>query len=73
MSLLRRIWPTIPRPGEQVEIHQHNRLLAAGTVVAADAKTVTIASRKGLIDLDTNALRRGIHDGSIVVRRMGEG
>lgn len=71
MSLLQRIQASrMPQPGETVEIYQHNRLLAAGVVVAADAHTITIAGRRGLIDLDTTEVRRGLHDGSVVVKRF---
>jgi hypothetical protein len=70
MSLLRRIEGSrLPRPGETVEVYQLNRLLAAGTVVAADAQTITIAGVRGLIDLDTEEVRRGLRDGSIEVKR----
>lgn len=70
MSLLRRIeWGMMPRPGENVEIFQHQRLLASGVVVAADAHTVTIAGGGGLVDLDTTELRRGLNDGTIIVKR----
>jgi hypothetical protein len=70
MSLLRRLqWGMMPRPGENVAIYQHERLIAAGVVIAADAKTVTIAGVNGLIDLDTTELRRGLNDGSIIIKR----
>lgn len=59
----------MPRPGETVEIYQFNRLLAAGVVVVADSQMVSVAGAMGLIDLDTTELRRGLHDGSIVVKR----
>jgi hypothetical protein len=73
MSLLRRLERgMMPRPGENVEIFQHNRLIASGIVVAADAHTVTVAGAHGLIDLDTTELRRGLHDGSIIVKRRRE-
>lgn len=70
MSLLQRLNASrMPRPGEHVEIYQHNRLLAQGVVVAVDGHTVSIAGPSGLVDLDTNELRRGLHDGSITVKR----
>jgi len=70
MSLLRRLqWGMMPRPGENVEVYQHERLIAAGTVIASDAKTITIAGSDGLVDLDTTELRRGLNDGSIIVKR----
>lgn len=70
MSLLQRLNASrMPRPGENVEVYQHNKLLAQGVVVAADVQTVSIAGPGGLIDLDTTELRRGLHDGSIVVKR----
>lgn len=59
----------MPRPGEQVQIFQHHRLLAAGVVVSSDSQTVTVAGDRGLIDLDTEELRRGLYDGSIVIQR----
>ncbi len=70
MSLLRRIeWGMMPRPGETVEIFQHQRLLAEGLVITVDTRTITIASPDGLVDLDTTELRRGLKDGSIIVKR----
>lgn len=70
MSLLRRLkWGMMPRPGEHVEVYQHERMIAAGVVVASDAHTVTIAGGAGLVDLDTTELRRGLHDGTITVKR----
>lgn len=70
MSLLQRIeWGMMPRPGETVEIFQHERLLAEGLVITVDSTSVTIASPGGLVDLDTTELRRGLKDGSIIVKR----
>lgn len=70
MGLLKRLeWGMMPRPGENVEIYQHQRLVAEGTVITVDAHTVTIAGPGGLIDLDTTELRRGLNDGSIIVKR----
>jgi hypothetical protein len=70
MSLLERIRGyRLPRPGETVQVYQHHRLIASGVVVAVDAETVSIASDKGLIDLDTTELRRGLADGSIEIKR----
>lgn len=59
----------MPQPGETVEIYQQRHLLASGFVVSVDHKTVTIAGPGGLIDLDTTALRRGLNDGSIIIKR----
>ena len=73
MSLLRRIdQGRMPHPGETVQIYQHNRLLAAGVVIAVDSSTVSIAGNQGLIDLDTAELRRGLSDGTITVERSYE-
>lgn len=70
MSLLRRLRErNMPRPGEDVAIYQNNHLLAAGKVIAVDNSTVTIAADDGLVDLDTEQVRRGIHDGSIEIKR----
>lgn len=72
MSLLRRLESRMmPRPGEDVDVFQHEQMIASGVVVASDSKTVTIASMRGLIDLDTTELRRGLNDGSISVKRRG--
>lgn len=74
MSLLQRFGANrMPRPGEVVEVYQHNRLLARGTVIAVDRQTVSIAGEDGLIDLDTQELQRGLGDGSIRVRRYRAG
>lgn len=71
MSLLKRIREFgMPRPGEFVEVYQKRQLIAAGTVVAVDRATVTIAeARGGLVDLDTDMLRSGLRDGSISIQR----
>jgi len=72
MSLLRRIYGSrMPRPGENVAIYQHSRLLAQGYVISVDSQSVSIAGANGLVDLDTTELRRGLHDGSIEVQRPG--
>ena len=74
MSLLRRFNESrMPRPGETVQIYQFNRLLASGVVVAVDTQTVSIAGRRGLVDLDTAELRRGLGDGTITVKRQYDG
>ena len=71
MNLLQRLEASrMPRPGETVEIYQHNRLLASGMVIAVDIQSVSIAGEAGLIDLDTNELRRGLNDGTITVKRQ---
>ena len=58
----------MPREGEYVEIFDLGRLVATGTVIVVDAETVSIAGR-GIIDLDTMELRRGLNDGSMTIRR----
>ncbi|HEX2907789.1 MAG TPA: hypothetical protein VHO69_13050 [Phototrophicaceae bacterium] len=69
MSLLRRIERNrMPQVGEVVRIFQHERLLAGGRVICADHHCVSVAG-KGLIDLDTDELRRGLNDGSIRIER----
>ena len=70
MSLLRRLRERmLPKVGEVVAVYQDGRLLAEGTVVAADKHTITIAGARGLVDLDTDTLRRGLGDGTISVKR----
>jgi hypothetical protein len=69
MSLLGRIERNrLPRLGEQVKIFQDERMIAHGIVIVANHHSITIVGRE-LIDLDTEALRRGINDGSIRVER----
>lgn len=69
MSLLRRINENrMPRAGETVRILQNGRILAQGYVVIVDRETISVAG-KGIIDLDTDAVRRGLHDGSIRIER----
>lgn len=69
MSLLRRILPGVPRPGELVEIYQRGRKVAAGRVIVVDDKIISIAG-KGIIDLDVQELMSGMSDGSITVKRQ---
>ncbi len=69
MSLLRRILPGVPRPGERVEIYERGRKLAAGRVIIVDEKIISIAG-KGIVDLDVQELMRGMRDGSITVKRQ---
>lgn len=69
MSLLRRIQENrMPREGELVKIFQDERIIAQGYVVSVDRKTISIAGH-GIVDLDTNEVRRGLHDGSIRIER----
>lgn len=70
-GLLQRIAQSLPREGEYVQVFEGYTKIAEGTVVAADESTVTIASQHSLIDLDTFELRRGLHDGSVSIRRPG--
>jgi hypothetical protein len=69
MSLLRRILPGVPRPGELVEIYERGHKIAAGRVIIVDEKIISIAG-KGIIDLDVQELMRGMRDGSITVKRQ---
>lgn len=69
MSLLRRLERNrLPRPGEQVRVYQHERLIARGRVIAADHRTISVAGN-GIVDLDTEEMRRGLNDGSVRVER----
>lgn len=69
MSLLRRIERSrLPQVGEIVRVFQHERLLASGRVICSDHHFVSIAG-KGIVDLDTDELRRGLNDGSIRIER----
>lgn len=69
MSLLRRILPGVPRPGELVEVYERGRKIAAGRVIIVDEKIISIAG-KGIVDLDVQELMRGMRDGSITVKRQ---
>jgi hypothetical protein len=69
MSLMRRLQENrMPRVGEVVKIYQNERILAQGYVVNVDRKTISVAGR-GIIDLDTDEVRRGLHDGSVRIER----
>ena len=58
----------MPRVGEKLKIFQNERILAYGFVVNVDRKTISIVGRS-MVDLDTNEVRRGLHDGSIRIER----
>ena len=69
MSVLRRIQDSrMPRVGEVVKILQNERIIAQGYVVNVDRQTISVAGR-GIVDLDTNEVRRGLHDGSVRIER----
>ena len=69
MSLLRRVHEgRMPRAGEMVKIFQNEHIIAHGYVVNVDRKTISIAGR-GMVDLDTDEVRRGLHDGSVRIER----
>lgn len=69
MSLLKRIQQTrMPRAGETVKIYRDEELLASGYVINIDRRAISIAGN-GIIDLDTDEVRRGLHDGSICIER----
>jgi len=69
MSVLRRIHENrMPRVGEVLKIFQDERIIGQGYVVSVDRKTISIAGR-GIVDLDTDAVRRGLHDGSLRIER----
>ena len=65
MSALRRIQDSrMPRVGEVVKILQDERIIAQGYVVNIDRQTISVAG-KGIVVLDTNEVRRGLHDGRV--------
>lgn len=69
MSPLRRIEGRgMPQAGEHVRIYQLNRLIAQGQVICVDSQVISIAGDT-LINLDTDEVRRGLHDGSIRIER----
>ena len=69
MSALRRIHENrMPHEGELVKIFQDERIIAQGWVVNVDRKTISIAG-DGMVELDTNEVRRGLHDGSVRIER----
>ncbi|MBI1282274.1 MAG: hypothetical protein GC179_29380 [Anaerolineaceae bacterium] len=71
MSVLQRMHENrMPRVGEVIKLYQDQRIMAQGYVVSIDRKTVSIAGR-GIVDLDTDEVRRGLHDGSIRIERAG--
>lgn len=69
MSVLQRIRENrMPKVGEVLKIFQNDQMLAHGYVVNVDRRTISIAGH-GIIDLDTDAVRRGLHDGSMRIER----
>ena len=69
MSALRRIRENrMPRAGEVLKVFQNEQMIAYGYVMTADRKTISIAGR-GMVDLDTDTVRRGLHDGSVRIER----
>ncbi|MCB9452317.1 MAG: hypothetical protein H6672_12830 [Anaerolineaceae bacterium] len=73
MSLLRRLERhRLPRVGEYVTILEYGKTLAKGSVIGVDHLYITIAG-KGIIDLDTEALRRGLSDGTVEIIRENDG
>jgi hypothetical protein len=69
MSLLKRIESSrLPRVGENVRIFQYEQLIASGQVICADHHFISVAGN-GIVDLDTDEVRRGLHDGSIHIER----
>jgi hypothetical protein len=69
LSLLRRIERNrMPQVGEIVKVFQHEQLIASGQVICSDHRFISIAG-KGIVDLDTDELRRGLNDGSIRIER----
>lgn len=73
MSLLRRLERhRLPRLGEYVTVLEYGKLLAKGSVIGANSQYITIAG-KGIVDLDTDALRRGLNDGTVEIIREDDG
>ncbi len=69
MSALQRVRENrMPKIGEVLKIYQNEHMLAHGYVVNVDRRTISIAGR-GIIDLDTDEVRRGLHDGSVRIER----
>ena len=69
MSMLRRIHENrMPRAGEVLKILQNEQIIAHGYVMNVDRKTISIAGR-GIVNLDTDEVRRGLHDGSVRIER----
>jgi hypothetical protein len=58
----------MPREGEVLRIYRQGRLIASGYVISADRQNICIAG-KGIIDLNTDGVRRGLRDGSIRIER----
>jgi hypothetical protein len=69
MSALRRIRENrMPRAGEVLKIFQNEQIIAHGYVMNADRRTISIAGR-GIVNLTTDDVRRGLHDGSVRIER----
>ncbi len=69
MSVLQRVRENrMPKVGEVLKIFQNDHMLAQGYVVNVDRRMISIAGQ-GIIDLDTDEVRRGLHDGSVRIER----
>ncbi|MBZ0274657.1 MAG: hypothetical protein K8I60_00850 [Anaerolineae bacterium] len=69
MSLLRRLERhRLPRLGEYITVYEFGKMIARGNVISVDSRYTTIAG-DGIVDLDTDALRRGLNDGTIEIIR----
>jgi hypothetical protein len=63
----RLMWP---RKGEQIALFQNGRMVVEGMVIHSSDSSVSVLDKNGYVtELDSDELRRGIEDRSVVVKK----
>ena len=66
--LKRLMWP---RKGEQITLFQNGRLIVEGIVINSTDASVSVLDKEGYVtELDSEELKRGIEDRTIVVKKV---
>jgi hypothetical protein len=59
-----------PRKGEQIALFQNGRMVVEGMVIHSSDSSVSVLDKDGYVtELDSDELRRGIEDRSVVVKK----
>jgi hypothetical protein len=63
----RLMWP---RKGEQIALFQNGRMVVEGMVIHSSDSSVSVLDKDGYVtELDSDELRRGIEDRTVVVKK----
>jgi len=66
--LKRLMWP---RKGEQITLFHNGRLIVEGIVINSTDASVSVLDKEGYVtELDSEELKRGIEDRTIVVKKV---